>query len=84
MLTQCCKCYAIRTQGHWFDLGLCAPIRASHTYCPRCMVEVDRQIQDLKFHQEHLRPDGTLVQAKVSNTGSYENANEAELEIEFG
>jgi len=48
------------------------------------MVEVDRQIQALKFHQEHLRPDGTLVPARISQSGSTCEVDEAELEIGLG
>ena len=71
MIAQCCKCHAIRTQGHWCDLGLTAPIRVSHTYCPKCMVEVDLQIEQFKRRRDRLAADGTVVPGK-----SFDGADE--------
>ena len=65
MIAQCCKCYSIRTQGHWFDIGLNAPIRVSHTYCPRCMVEVNRQIEQIQLRSDHLSIYGEVVPDRV-------------------
>lgn len=65
MIAQCCKCYSIRTQGHWFDFGLNAPIRVSHTYCPKCMVEVERQIHQINLRGDHLTIYGEVVPDRV-------------------